>query len=86
MSGDELLDVAKQRLGVAGPESMISVGIFDEFRIGDLSCQAPAEFDRNLRVGPAMQHKCRYAHAGKNRPDVDLRVQQEEFLDGAAAG
>ena len=33
-----------------------------------------------------MQHKCRNLYTGKNRPDVDERVQQHGRLDRAGAG
>src|SRR3954465_13841270 len=86
MSRDKLLDITEQWLGIAGPESVVSIRIFDEASIGNLCCQFAADFDRNTSVRPTMQHECRNLHGRKYRSDIDLRVQQRDRSDRSWTG
>src|SRR5256885_6710485 len=82
MSCHKLLDIAEKRVGIAGPESVISVRIFDEPGSGNLCCQFAADLDRNAGVRPTMQNQRRNLHGRKYRSDVDLRIQQRKRPDG----
>src|SRR5208283_157042 len=76
MSRDKLLDIAKQRLDIAKPEEMIFSSVFDELCIRYLLGETATQLDRNLKVAPAMQYERRDTNSRKNRPYINLAVQQ----------
>src|SRR3981189_53612 len=86
MSRHKFLDITKQWFGIAGPESVVAIRILDESGIRNLRRQIPADLDRNSRVCPTMQHKCRNPYGWKYRSDIDLRVQQRDRSDRSWTG
>jgi hypothetical protein len=66
MARHELLDVADQRLGVAGPECVISRRILDVLRPGYFRRHLTAQRYRHLGVGRPMQDQGRGADIRKN--------------------
>jgi hypothetical protein len=76
VSGDEFLDIAKQRLCVATPEKMIVTRVVNEFSRRNSCREIAAELDGDLSIFPTVKYKGWNLYRWKNRPDIDLRVQQ----------
>src|SRR6478752_1457356 len=67
MPGDELFDVAKQRVGIAAGEDVVAIGVFDEFGIRDQRCQLTASLNRHMNVGFSMKYQCWNPHRRENK-------------------
>ena len=80
------LDVAEQGFGIADPEAMIAVGIFNIFGAGDLRRQLATSLDWHLSIGSTMQHERRSTHHRKYRAGIDLTIQQQYRLESAGSG
>ena len=83
--GDKLLNVAHQRLDIAGPGGVVSAGIFDVFGVRDLRRERAPCCNRNQRVGLPVEHKGWNAHGRQDRGDVDHHVQRHKGFNGAGA-
>lgn len=78
MASDKFFDIAMQRVGIAQRGVVVADGIFDIFRTWNLRCELAAECDRDLSIGPIMQHKRRNLKRRQDRGDFDLAVNVKD--------
>ena len=84
-SGDELLDIANQRVAVPRPNTAREIVIFNQFRAGNRSGELSSLPDRDDNVRAAVQHERGRPHVRQDRGDIELLVHQHKRLVGAGA-
>ena len=75
MSGDKLLNVAKQYFNVAGPEKVIFSIVLYKLCARNLPGETAAVLDRNLNVTLSMHYLNRNLNGWKYWPDINFGIQ-----------